>query len=379
MINIAILGAGAIARTHAQAFLDHPEFCRVVAVCNRHVEKAEKLIAETGLTASAYDSLAAALSHVRLDAVSICLPPAVHAEAAIEAAGKGLHVLVEKPMANSLAECDAMIEAAEHNHVLLASVCQLRHTTKVNRVHRLIQEERFGKLLYASASSFWWRGENYHDLSWRGTWEKEGGGVLTIQAIHHLDLMQYMLGLPQRVTAVIGNVGHSNSECEDVATAIFEYPDKFAQFSASQVAHGENHLMSFFTEQGKLSIPWDPAACKAMPNGFPEADAARLEQLQAAYDDIAPLPWENHSGQVLNFLRAIRGEEALIGDGYEGRKVIELISAIYESACFRKSVTLPLDKSDPFYSAAGKTAHMPHFHEKKVSIDAMAEGKITFA
>lgn len=379
MINIAILGAGAIARTHAEAFSDHPEYCKIVAVCNRHTDKAEKVIAEKGLDAKAYESLDAAMADVRIDAVSICLPPAVHAETAIMAAEKGLHVLVEKPMANSLAECDAMIEAAERNNVLLSSVCQLRFTTKADRVHRLINDGTFGRLLYASGSSFWWRGENYHDLSWRGTWAKEGGGVLTIQAIHHLDLMQYMLGMPQRITAVIGNVGHGNSECEDVATAILEYPDKFAQFSASQVAHGENHLLSFYTERVKLSIPWSPAACRAMPNGFPEADPEELEKIEAAYDAIAPLKWENHSGQVLNFLRAITGEEALVADGYEGRKVIELISAIYESACFRRSVTLPLEKSDPFYTAEGKVENMPHFHEKKVSVDAMAEGKITFA
>ena len=89
MINIAILGAGAIARTHAEAFSDHPEYCKIVAVCNRHTDKAEKVIAEKGLDAKAYESLDAAMADVRIDAVSICLPPAVHAETAIMAAEKG--------------------------------------------------------------------------------------------------------------------------------------------------------------------------------------------------------------------------------------------------------------------------------------------------
>ena len=379
MINIAIIGAGNIAKTHIDAYLDHPELCRITAVCNRHVEKAQKLIDTKKLDAKAYAGLEDALLECEIDAVSICLPPDQHADAAISAAEHGLHCLCEKPLANSLADCDRMIAAAEKNSVLLASVCQLRFSTTAQRIHKLIEEERFGKIVYANCTSMWWRGSNYHDLDWRGTWAKEGGGVLTIQAIHHLDLMQYMLGMPEKVTAVQANVGHFNSECEDVVTAIFEYPGKFAQFSAAQVAHGEHQQLEFYAERGRLAIPWDPAVMKAMPNGFPEDDSEGCEELDAAFKAIPEREFQDHSGQVLNFLRAIAGEEKLISDGYEGRKVIELITAVYKSAYTGSAVALPMQKDDPFYTAEGKASLMPHYHEKKVSVGEMAEGYITFA
>ena len=379
MIRVIIWGAGNIAKTHIDAYLQHPDRCRIVAVINHHRDKACQLIQEKGLTAAAFSTLEEALAQTDADAVSICLPPAQHCDAAIEAAEHGLHILVEKPMANSLEDCDRMIAAAEKNGVLLSSVCQLRFTDKTNRLRQLLQSGRCGKLNYAVVNSMWWRGQQYHDLSWRGTWEKEGGGVLMIQAIHDLDLVQYLVGMPKQITAVMDNVDHGNSECEDVATAIMKYDGMYVQFSASQVAHGEVREMHFYTQRGRLSAPWAPLASRAMPNGFPEEDPETVEELNSLYQEIPPLPFENHAGQVFNFLKAIAGEEALVSDGYEGRKVIELISAIYKSATLCRPVDLPLAKDDPFYTVEGKLSMLPHFHEKRISADQMPEGYITFA
>ena len=379
MIRVIIWGAGNIAKTHIDAYLQQPDRCQIVAVINHHAEKAQQLIAEKGLSAAAFSSLEEALAHVEADAVSICLPPAMHRDAAIQAAENKLHILVEKPMANSLEDCDKMIAAAQENGVLLSSVCQLRFTDKTNRLRQLLNSGECGKLNYAVVNSMWWRGQQYHDLSWRGTWEKEGGGVLMIQAIHDLDLVQYLVGMPKQITAVMANVDHGNSQCEDVATAIMEYDDLFVQFSASQVAHGEVREMHFYTQRGRLSAPWAPLSSRAMPNGFPEEDPETAEELDRMYHAIPPLPFENHAGQVYNFLKAIAGEEPLVSDGAEGRKVIELISAIYESATLRRTVTLPLAKDDPFYTVEGKLSLLPHFHEKTVSADQMPEGYITFA
>lgn len=379
MIQVAIWGAGNIAKTHIDGFLMQPERCKVVAVINHHAEKAQRLIEEKGLDAVACETLAEALEKVHLDMVSICLPPAQHMEATVEAAEHGLHILVEKPMANSLEECDRMIAAAREHNVLLSSVCQLRFTNRAHKLRQLLKSGECGKLNYAIANSMWWRGQQYHDLSWRGTWAMEGGGVLMIQAIHDFDLLQYMIGMPKQLTAVMTNVDHSNSQCEDVVTAALEYDGMYAQFSAAQVAHGEKREMDFYTELGRLSIPWKPASSKAMPNGFPEPNSEGVEKLEALYASVPALECEEHAGQILNVLKAIAGEEELISDGCEGRKVIELITAVYESATLHRTVTLPLQKTDPFYTVAGKTALLPHFHEKKRSSDFMAEGKITLA
>lgn len=272
-----------------------------------------------------------------------------------------------------------MIAAAEAHRVLLSSVCQLRFTNGIHKLRSLLKSGACGKLNYAIVNSMWWRGQQYHDLVWRGTWEKEGGGVLMIQAIHDLDLTQYLFGMPKQLTAVMANVDHDNSQCEDVVTAALEYDGMLVQFNAAQVAHGEPRELHVYTQLGRLSVPWAPRASRAMPNGFPEPDPEGLAQLERLYAAAPELICENHAGQILNVLKAIAGEEPLVSDGQEGRRVVELVTAIYRSAATRQAVTLPLHSSDPFYTAAGKTALLPHFHEKKRSSDFMADGEITLA
>ena len=378
-IRIAVLGAGAIAATHLDAYLSFPELCQVSAVCDLFVEKAEQMVKERGLNARVFRTLEEALAGAEFDAVSICLPPDAHCETAVAALNAGKHVLCEKPMAASLEECDKMIEAARERGKLLSVVCQNRFKTPMQKVKQLIDAQAAGPVRFATIDSLWWRGANYYDIWWRGTWEKESGGCTTSHAVHHLDLLQWMLGMPKRVTAVIANVAHDNSECEDLGLAILEYGDKIAQVTASLVSHGEEQSMTFQCEKARLSIPWAPAANKALPNGFPQEDAEALEAIQQAYQSLQELPLENHPAQLKNFLRAIRGEEPLAIDGEEGRKTIELIMAIYRSAAMGQPVQLPLRKGDPFYRKASMNAIMPRFHQKTRSVDNFSTSKITFS
>lgn len=379
MLSIAVVGAGAIAHTHLEAFAKYPDLCRIVAVCDKCPEKAERLIEELGLQTQVFSSLEEAAQSVQIDAVSLCLPPALHAREAVWALEHNVHVLVEKPMANSLEECDRMIAAAEASGRILSVVCQLRFTTPVQRVRRLLAEGDLSPVRYAVVNSLWWRGEHYHDAAWRGTWRSEGGGVLTVQAIHHLDMLQYLIGMPRRITATMGNVGHGNTQCEDVAGAAFEYDDKFAQVTASLVAHGEQQEICLYTDEAALSIPWQVHASRAMPNGYPEHAADEEQRLQEAFLAIPPLKVEHHAAQIGNFLRACAGQEALQVDGREGRKPVELTTAIYKSATLHQPVELPISASDPFYTLDGKVENLPHFHEKYRSASQMAEGAITFA
>ena len=137
--------------------------------------------------------------------------------------------------------------------------------------------------------------------------------------------------------------------------------------------------MTFQCEKARLSIPWAPAANKALPNGFPEEDTQALEAIQSAYARLEELPLENHPAQLQNFLRAIRGEEALAIDGEEGRKTIELIMAIYRAAATGQPVELPLRKEDPFYRKASMNAMMPRFHRKTRSVENFTTSKISFS
>ncbi len=374
-IGIAILGAGAIAEVHIKAYQAYPELCEVRAVCDLFPEKAEELINRLGIPAKAYKDYRDALQREDIDAVSICLPPSAHPAAALDALGAGKHVLTEKPMAGSLEECDAMIAAAEKSGKLLGAVAQNRYKTPHQKLKRLLEENAIGPIRFATVNSLWWRGENYYDIWWRGTWEKETGGCVTNHAVHHIDLLQWMLGMPRSVSAVISNVGHSNSECEDVAVAVLRYPETLVQLTASIVNHNEAQEILFHGEKASVGVPWQVTASKAQPNGFPEPDEETREQIQKRYDELPELKTEGHPAEIENFLRSIRGEETLLIDGKQGRNTIELIAAIYKSAYTGREVELPLSEDDVFYRKGGLASVMPHFHEKKKSIDNFAPSK----
>jgi len=378
MIGIGIMGSGAIAQSHADAFLEFPGRCEVRAVCDLYTDKAQSLIDKKGMkNAKAYKDINEVLSLKEINAISICLPPASHAETAIKALDAGIHVLVEKPMATSLAECDAMIAAAQKSGEILSPVAQNRFKSPNARVKTLIKEGIAGKVLYAAVNSLWWRGSNYHDIWWRGTWDNECGGCVTSHAVHHIDLLLWMLGKPDRVTSIITNVGHDNSECEDLAMAILEYPGMLAQLTASLVNHDEMQELVFQAEKGRLSVPWATAANKPLPNGFPLENTEVKEAIQKRYDSIPALEREGHSAQVANFLDAIEGKDALAITGADGRSAIELIMAIYKSSLTRQAVVLPIDRNDEFYTREGMTRAMPRFNKKTRNVENFATTEIT--
>ncbi len=378
MLGIAIVGAGAIAAIHMEAFTELAGLCEIRAVCDIYRNKAEELIHKYGLeNAVAFESLDEAVDAAGIDAVSICLPPSRHCAETVKALKLGCHVLVEKPMASSLEECDQMIRAAGENKKLLSVVCQNRFKTPMNRVNRLIKSGAAGTVIHALVNSLWWRGENYYDLWWRGTWESECGGSFTSHSVHHLDLLQWMIGMPESVMACMSNVGHCNSELEDVGVAVFCYPNAMAQLTTSLVDHGERQEMIFQTEKARLSIPWDPAASGPLPNGFPREDEETLKELNELYYGIPEMNHEGHAAQAENFLKAIRGEEELLVPGSEGRKSIELLMAIYQSAVTGSRVRLPISTADPFYRKETLIQKMPHFHKKTKNIENFSKAEIT--
>ena len=368
-LGVAIIGTGGVAPAHINAFLDLPD-CEVRALCyNSNIERAQKYVSDMNLKADLYSNYKEILAREDIDVVSICLPPKLHCESTVAALEAGKHVLLEKPMASSLEECDKILAAQKASGKLLSIVSNYRYRTPMVKVKQMLSEKAGGKLLFTKVNSLWWRGANYHDIWWRGKWDSEGGGCTTSHAVHHLDLMQWMIGMPDKVTAVVGNVGHYNSECEDFAIAIFHYPDMVAQMTNALVWHGEQQEIIFQSEKGRLSVPWEPHAYSPMPNGFPEENKETLETLNNRYNELPDLEKENHNGQISNFVNAILGHEELLITGSDGRNNIELIMAIYKSSVTGQTVELPITKDDPFYRLEDWTASMPRFFQKTKSVD----------
>ena len=189
-------------------------------------------------------------------------------------------------------------------------------------------------------------------------------------AVHHIDLFQWMAGMPAELQAVTANLNHLNSEVEDFSTSVLKLESGgIGQITASLVHHGEEQQMVFQGEKARVSVPWKVTASNQLGNGFPEDNAALAAEIGKFYEDLPDLEHEGHDGQIANVLAALAGEEPLVVDGAQGRQTLELITAIYQSGQYGEKVSLPLPDDAPFYSRDGILANARHFHEKTKSVE----------
>jgi len=220
-LRTAIIGCGKVGHLHARALAELPEsdFC---AVFSRSAEKAGSFARQYNV--NAYTDLDAMLQKARPDAVLVCTPHPSHAEPTIRAARAGVHVLVEKPLASTLADCDAMIEACRASGVRLGTISQRRWYAPVRRVRRAIDEGKIGRPILGTVTILGWRDEAYYRSDpWRGSWLREGGGVLVNQAPHQLDIVQWLMGPIEEVCGYWANLNHPYIEVEDTAVAILRF------------------------------------------------------------------------------------------------------------------------------------------------------------
>lgn len=379
MLTIGIVGTGGIARAHVDAYQRFADECTVVALCDPAPGRAEALRAELGIEgARVYTDADEMLAAEDLDLVSVATPPSTHAELSVKALRAGVDVLVEKPMAPSLEECDAMIAAAKDNGRLLSVVAQNRFRDDIATLKEVLDSGLAGPVTHAQVSSSWWRGTEYYDLWWRGTWESEGGGCTLNHAIHHLDMTLWMLGSPKAVTSVLTNAAHENAEVEDLSVSVLQYDRALAEVTASVVHHGEEQAIVVQGRDARVSQPWKVVAETARPNGFPtpDGDTERVAKIEAVAAAHRPLAHTGHAGQVGDMLDAVRERRRPAVDGEDGRRAIELVTAIYAAGIERRTIDLPLRPDDPYYRTGTLVERAPHFYDKTASVTEQA-GEIT--
>ena len=376
MIRVAIVGTGNIANAHIQAYLQFPERCHIAYLVDIVPEKARRMREKYGLDAEVFDNHQALLPLRDIDLVDVCTPPYVHAQISVNCLRSGKNVVCEKPMAASLEECDQMLRARDESGKKLSIIAQNRFRQPISNLKALLDSGLAGPVRCAQVDSFWWRGHCYYDLWWRGTWEKEGGGCTLNHAVHHIDMLLWMMGLPQRVTSVLANTAHDNAEVEDLSVSILQYPGALAQLTASVVHHGEEQQLVFQCEKAKLAAPFSCYASLSMGNGFPQRNEALEQEIADFAAAHPPIRYEGHTGQLENVLTALEQDTPVAIGGEDGRRTIELITAVYKAGATGETVSLPLAGDDPFYTVEGLMARMPHFHEKTASA-ADLEGEIT--
>jgi len=377
MIRVALVGTGNISMAHIGAYLKFAERCKIVAMVDIFPEKAVEKSEKCGIPCDIYEDYHDVLKRDDIDLVDICTPPYVHAQIAIDALLSGKNVLVEKPMAASLEECDSMLAAAEKSGKLLSSIAQNRFRNPIANLKAILDSNIAGDIKHAQVDSFWWRGHSYYDLWWRGLWSKEGGGCTLNHAVHQIDMLGWMMDVPQEVTAVMANVAHDNAEVEDLSVAIFKYPGALATVTSSVVHHGDTQGLTFQCADARVSAPFDTYASISKENGFPIRNDELEAKIAALYDSQPIIEHEGHAGQIEDVLSALEENRAPKITGADGRRTIELITAIYESGSKHTTVQLPIKKDDPFYTLQGMLDNTPRFYEKTTSVVSLGGENIT--
>ena len=371
MLRVGVIGVGNIGRTHLKAYQELAGECTIVGLCDIYPAHAEEKKAELGLDVPVFAEYTDLLASVRPDLVSVCTPPNTHASITIGCLGTGVNVVVEKPMAPSLEECDAMLAAQRASGALLSVVHQNRFRADMALLKTAVDSGLVGRITHMQVNSSWWRGRPYYDLWWRGTWASEGGGCTLNHAVHHVDLALWLAGRPSSVTAVLANAAHDNSEVEDLSIAVLELDRGLVAITASVVDHGEEQSIVIHGEHARVSQPWKVVAEATQPNGFPlpGGNPEVVTQLEALAAAQVPPAREGHLGLLADVVAAVRDHRAPAVTGEDGRAAIELITAIYESGTEHARVELPLTPDDPYYQAGRLPGLAHHFFAKEKAIE----------
>ena len=342
----AIVGVGAgVLGMHRKA-LELPAV-HLVGATDVNIEVGEARAAE--LRCPFFESYETLLAETSPDVVVVLTPHPFHAEITIACLNAGAHVLVEKPMAVSVAEADAMVAAADENGRHLAVNFQYRARPEVRTAKQLLQRGDLGQLLHLDMTMAWPRTAVYYQgASWRATWRGEGGGILMNQAPHNLDLVGYFLGLPERVVAWTRTRLHP-IETEDTAQAMLEFPDgTLGSLHISTAEAGRPERVELVGTAGTLQLGVKELKLQHIepdfrtfvkesddPFGRPEL---RLETLNLDTGE------GDHVAVYQNLHDAILNSGELLADGRQGRMSLELANAMIYSSHTRSEVTLPLDR-----------------------------------
>jgi len=345
-IRFGIIGAGKVAEVHATALDRIPE-AELVAVAGRAAGRTEALARRHGLTA--YRSVAEMLAGGRLDAAVVATPHPLHADHAVAAAEAGLHVVVEKPMAVTVADCDRVIDAARAGGVLVSAISQRRWYEPVRRVKAAIDGGWIGEPALGVVDVLGWRGPEYYAMDdWRGTAAGEGGGVLVNQAVHQLDLLRWFMGPVVAVDGLTANLNHPAIEVEDSAVAVVRFASGalgavIASNSQRPGLWGRVHVhgrsgasVGVETDAGSTFVAgvseptiarndlWTIPGEERRPERWAAEDAARLAGV-----DLAT---HYHELQLRDVVDAIRTGRRPAVDGQDGRATVALMAAIYQAA-----------------------------------------------
>jgi UDP-N-acetyl-2-amino-2-deoxyglucuronate dehydrogenase len=338
-VRVALVGCGRISQNHFEA-VRAVEGLRLTAVCDLVEERAREAGEREGVPW--YTAYPRMLEDAPCDVIAVCTPSGLHPQHGILAARAGKHVVCEKPMAITLSAADELVQACDEAGVVLFVVKQNRLNPPIQLLKKAIDKGRFGRIYLANTTVRWTRPQEYYDQApWRGTWEFDGGAFMN-QASHYVDLIQWLVGPVDSVMAKTATLARK-IETEDTGVAILKFRSGALGVIEVTMLTWPRNLEGSITvlgEKGTVKIG-GTAVNRVEHWAFADYDDDD-KRVDAANTNPPNVYGFGHTGYYRNVLAVLRSGARPDTDGRAGRKSLELILGIYESAKTGRDVPLPL-------------------------------------
>lgn len=345
-MKYALIGCGRIATNHIKAAINNK--LELVAVCDVNPEHMQQLLEKHDLDKKAeikrYIDYKQMIQENELTLVSIATESGLHAEIALYCIEKGIHVIIEKPMAMSMEDADKIVALSEKNNVKVAACHQNRFNVAVQKMRQALEAGRFGKLSHGSIHVRWNRNQDYYlQAPWRGTWEQDGGALMN-QCIHGIDLLRWMLGDEvESVYGVTRQQFHSYLEAEDIGMATIVFKNgAVATIEGTTNVYPQNleETLYVFGETGTVKLGGKSTNNIDVWDFLDETDAdLKNKGLEEATSNVYG---NGHTSLFADMIRAIEEDRKPYVDARAGRRALEMILAIYKSQKTGEVVKLPL-------------------------------------
>jgi predicted dehydrogenase len=327
-IRVGVIGCGRISVMHFASLISIDEV-ELVACCDVVKEKADAAALEYGIRAyTSYDEM---LDKENLDAVHLCLPHYLHSKVAIDAFKKGVNVLTEKPMDVDMESAVGAVETAKELGLQFGVIFQCRYNNSAKLVKDAVVSGRLGRIISARSTLTWSRPDDYYDESdWKGTWDKEGGGVVIDQAIHSIDLVRWIVDSEvESVSCSMANRGHEKVDVEDSAEGLITFKNgvKYGFYCMNNYGIDEPIEIRLYCEKGKVVFGYDDAYITYNDGS---TESAHQEENKISYKGGKDYWGVHHVKQIRQFYNALLGKEPLEISGEDALKTHELVMNIYK-------------------------------------------------
>ena len=362
-MKYALIGCGRISPNHIMAAKNNG--LDILAVCDIVKGNAEDKILKFDLDpkkVKVYENYKDLLEIEKPELIAIATESGKHATIALDCIAAGCHVIIEKPIALSIADADAIIKAGKEKGVLVCANHQNRFNKSIQEIRKAIKKNRFGKLLYGTAHIRWTRNHEYYDrAAWRGTWEQDGGALMN-QCIHDIDLLRWMMG--DEIDTVYGMTDrliHPYIEAEDLGLAVVKFKNgSYGTIEGTTNVYPKNleETLYIFGEKGTVKAGGE-AVNIIEEWKFSDYFGDEEEVKKECSENPPNVYGFGHTKLYKNMIAAINGEEKLLVDGEAGKRALELVLAIYKSAAEGKPIKLPLESCSTmdFVGRFGKGEH----------------------